>query len=88
MVSSPRSDAKSSENEKLEETTKTSAKRKHALEDEKLEETPKTSAKRKPALEDEKLGETPKTSAKRKPASGRKNVCILFGIYTQFLKII
>ncbi|XP_058785938.1 sister chromatid cohesion protein PDS5 homolog C-like isoform X2 [Vicia villosa] len=72
MVSSPRSDTKSSENEKLEETTKTSAKRKHALEDEKLEETPKTSAKRKPA-EDEKLGETPKTSAKRKPASGRKN---------------
>ncbi|KAL5074441.1 hypothetical protein RYX36_013425 [Vicia faba] len=73
MVSSPRSDTKSSENEKLEETTKTSAKRKHALEDEKLEEAPKTSAKRKPALEDEKLEETPKTSAKRKPASGRKN---------------
>ncbi|KAI5403849.1 hypothetical protein KIW84_051121 [Lathyrus oleraceus] len=74
MVSSPRSDTKSSENEKLEETTKTSAKRKHTLEDEKLEETPKTSAKRKPpALEDEKLEETPKTSAKRKPASGKKN---------------
>ncbi|CAK8568553.1 unnamed protein product [Lathyrus sativus] len=72
MVSSPRSDTKSSENEKLEETTKTSAKRKHALEDEKLEETPKTSAKRKPVLEDEKL-ETPKTHAKRKPAPGIKN---------------
>lgn len=32
--------------------------------------------------EDEKLEETTTTNGKRKHASGRKNVCILFGIYT------
>jgi hypothetical protein len=37
------------------------------------------------SFEDVKLEETTKTSAKRKRDSGRKNVCILFGIYTQFL---